>query len=115
MKYLKPLVQLVLLSVLLSYTVAFAQFNDPYTNPYRSPFSAYPDGSSRPLNPGPSGWNDDEYSSRSQHNLHSNPYSSPSPPREPWTPPAPVTRDFNVWKDGKPTLCTQTKQDVYCY
>ena len=27
-------------------------------------------------------------------------------------PPAPVTKDFNVWKDGKPTLCTQTKQDV---
>ena len=29
--------------------------------------------------------------------------------------PAPVTKDFNVWKDGKPTLCTQTKHDVYCY
>ena len=23
-------------------------------------------------------------------------------------------KDFNVWKDGKPTLCTQTTQDVYC-
>lgn len=35
---------------------------------------------------------------------------SVEPPASPVTP-----HDFNVWKDGKPTLCTQTKQDVYCY
>src|SRR5262245_48718430 len=106
MKYLKPFASLALLSVLLSCAVTFAQSNDPYTNPYQSPFSTYPDGSSKPLHPGPSGWNDDEYRSRSQHNPYSNPNSSPSPHRELWSPPAPVTKDFNVWKDGKPTLCT---------
>jgi hypothetical protein len=50
---------------------------------------------------------------------YSSPYLSPygdSQQRQSVEPPAPVTRDFNVWKDGKPTLCTAIRSgDVYCY
>jgi hypothetical protein len=32
------------------------------------------------------------------------------------SPSATITKDFKVWKDGKPTLCTATRSgDVYCY
>ena len=90
-----------------------AQFSngDGTTSPYSNPFGTYPDGSSRPLNPVPGGrWNDDEYNTRKQQEQQRR-QSQPSYE----VPAAPVTKDFNVWKDGKPTLCTQTKQDVYCY
>jgi hypothetical protein len=74
------------------------------------PFSTYPDGSSRPLNPGPSGrWNDDEYNTRKEQEQQRRQRQS-QPSYE--LPAAPVTKDFNVWKDGKPTLCTQAKQAV---
>ena len=107
MKYLEPFVSLALLSVLLSCAVAFAQSDDPYTNLYRSPFSTYPDGSSRPLNPGPSGWNDDEYNTRKQQEEQREHRRQSQPSYE--LPAAPFTKDFNVWKDGKPMLCTATK------
>ena len=89
-------------------------YSNPYANPYGgSPFNTFPDGSSRPLNPGPDGrWNDDEYTSRQQLQQQQQ-HRQSEPSYE--LPTAPVTKDFNVWKDGKPTLCTATKQDVYCY
>ena len=112
MKYLRSLVPLTLLSVLVTCAVAMAEFSggashdgNPYSNPYSSPSNSY--GRSRDAS--------------SHYSPSSPPYSTPygqqhQPQRsEPWTPLPPVTHDFNVWKDGKPTLCTATKQDVYCY
>src|SRR5262249_7833530 len=122
MRYLRPLLSLALISVLLlsCSTLVHAQFSNgdgttsPYSNPYSTPFGTYPDGSSRPLNPGPGGrWNDDEYNSRQQQEQQRRQRQQNQPSYE--LPAAPVTKDFNVWKDGKPTLCTQTRQDVYCY
>jgi hypothetical protein len=110
---LRPLAPVVFFySLLLSCSVTHAQFSngDGTTSPYSNPFITYPDGSARPLNPGPGGrWNDDEYNTRKQQEQQRQ--SQPSYEQ----PAAPVTKDFNVWKDGKPTLCTQAKQDVYCY
>jgi len=119
MRYLRPLSFALISALLLSYpTLVHAQFSNgdgttsPYSNPYTNPFSTYPDGSSRPLNPGPGGrWNDDEYNRKQQEEQRQHRQSQPIYE----LPAAPVTKDFNVWKDGKPSLCTATKHDVYCY
>jgi hypothetical protein len=117
MLHLRQLLSLSLISALpLSCsTLVHTQFSnaDGTTSPNSSPFSTYPDGSASPLNPGPGGrWNDDEYNTRKQQALQRQ-HRQSQPSYE--LPAAPVTKDFNVWKDGKPALCTQTKQDVYCY
>jgi hypothetical protein len=113
MKYLRLLVPLALLTVLLSCAFTFAQEigDNPYANPYGSPS---PYGS----NPYSSPYGQPNSSPRPYTNPYSTPYGQQQQPQrsEPWTPPPPVTRDFNVWKDGKPTLCTATRSgDVYCY
>lgn len=119
---LRPLAPVVFFyTLLLSCSVAHAQFSNgdgttsPYSSPYSNPFDTYPDGSARPLNPGPGGqWNDDEYNTRKQQELQRQHRRQSQPSYE--LPAAPVTKDFNVWKDGKPTLCTATRSgDVYCY
>ena len=110
------LIMATLLSVaplLFSASLSFAD-HDSYNNPYTTPFNNYPDGSSRPLNPGPGGrWNDDEYNTRKQQEQERYERSRRDSYNEP--PAYSGPRDFNVWKDGKSTLCTQTKRDVYCY
>lgn len=101
-----------------SITFAFDPYSstdDAYSyrsNPYDQRFNPYPDGSSRPLNPGPGGrWNDDEYNSRQQTQPHRS-----EPSVEPGASPSSPTTDFNVWdKTGTPKLCTRTSHDVYCY
>jgi len=121
MRYLSPLVPFAAVALggsLLSCAAPAVAYDfdspSPYSsNPYGQRWNAYPDSSSRPLNPGPGGrWNDDEYWTRKQQE-----YRQEQQQRhrtEPVTPP-PAAHDFNVWKDGKPSLCTATKQDVYCY
>src|SRR5690242_18596966 len=90
----------------------------PYSNPYNNPFNSYPDGSSRPLNPGPGNrWNDDDYNARQRQQqqeqlrrMEQQERLSAAP-----TPPA-ASHDFNVWEKGKaPRLCTVTPRtgDVY--
>ena len=115
-------------------SVAHAQYESPYSSPYggsggsnshygRSPsqqFTPYADGSSRPTVPDHLGrFNDDEYTSNQRQRQGQNPYY-PAPlakPQQEATPPPAASHDFNVWKDGKPTLWTVTPPtgDVYCY
>jgi hypothetical protein len=80
---------------------AYAPYSaKPYENPYNRSASPTP-----PLSP----------------DIYGNPhFDAPQRPRyeQPSTPPVEppaAAHDFNVWKDGKPTLCTATKFDVYCY
>jgi hypothetical protein len=94
--------------------------SSPWSNPYSVPF-----GSPGGIGGGAGGYGSGGGSGSQPRQSSPNPYTDnynefqrqqqrdrsaidPNPPA--------VSRDFNVWKDGQPTLCTQTRSgDVYCY
>jgi hypothetical protein len=114
MRYINALAPILLLSVLLSCSVNALAYDDPYAY---QPLYGSPDSNGLSRSPSRDLYGNEVWDSPPRQNSPYNDYSQPrrnEPAGSPTT--SPVPHDFNViGRDGRPQLCTSTKDTVYCY